>query len=85
MANYILDQVKELIKKELKKNQEMPLIRQAQIDSAYVTGHPKVIFPGEDVPGEKTYPYLEHYTPVANDHVLMVLLGKTYIILGKII
>lgn len=85
MANYILDQVKALIKKELKKDQETPLIRQARIDYAYVSGNPRVIFPGEEGPGEKTYPYLEHYTPIAGDHVLMVLLGKTYIIVGKIV
>lgn len=85
MANYILDQVKELVKKELRKDREIPLIRQARIDPAYVSGHPKVIFPGEDVPGGKTYPYLGNYTPAAGDHVLMVLVGKTYIIVGKII
>lgn len=84
MANAILENIKALIKKEIWKAVGPATIQQGFIDSAYTSGNPKVVFLGETTPGDKTYPYLAGYTPVANDRVLLARVGKTYIIIGKI-
>lgn len=56
-----------------------------KIDSAYTSGRPKIIFDGETTASGKQYPYLGSYAPVANDRVLTVFVGGSYVILGKII
>lgn len=55
------------------------------IDSAYSSGRPKIIFDGETVASTKQYPYLGSYTPMASDRVLLLEVGGSYVILGKII
>lgn len=59
--------------------------RMGSISSAYVSGRPKVKFDGESADSTRLYPYLGSYTPVANDRVLVAMVGHGGIVLGKII
>ncbi|WP_306010529.1 hypothetical protein [Bacillus sp. MMSF_3328] len=54
-----------------------------QIDPAYSSGRPRIIFEGETATSVKAYPYLSSYTPVAGDVVLLARVGNSYIVLGK--
>lgn len=57
-------------------------VRFAKIDPAYISGQPRLIFPGESETTLKKYRRLESYpSPVAGDNV-MVFHG---VIIGKII
>lgn len=56
-----------------------------QVSATYTTGRPQIIFEGETTESLKVYPYLASYTPLANDWVLLVNTGNTYIILGAIV
>jgi hypothetical protein len=58
--------------------------RIAAIDPAYTTGNPKVTFEGESTLSGKGYPFLSSYTPVAGDRVVLLPVGTTYMIIGKI-
>lgn len=58
--------------------------RIAVIDPAYSSGNPKVTFEGESTMSTKGYPFLSSYTPVATDRVVLVPIGTTYLIVGKI-
>jgi hypothetical protein len=58
--------------------------RIAVIDPAYATGNPKVTFEGESTMSAKGYPFLSSYTPVASERVVLLPIGTTYLILGKI-
>jgi hypothetical protein len=55
------------------------------IDSAYTSGRPKIIFDGETTASLKKYPYLDSYTPAANDRVLLLKVSGSYVIVGKIV
>jgi hypothetical protein len=55
------------------------------IDVAYAgTGLPKVKFDGESTTSVKAYPFLNSYKPVATDRVVLMPVGNTYVIVGKI-
>jgi hypothetical protein len=54
------------------------------IDPNYKTGKPRVIFDGETTPSSKTYPYVNGYTPVAGERVVLANIGGTHVILGGI-
>ena len=62
-----------------------PPFRLGKIDPAYTSGQPKVVFDGETTASGKQYTRLSSYTPVASDRVVMVFVGGTYVITGKII
>lgn len=55
------------------------------IASSYTSGRPRVLFDGESVLGAKVYPVLGSYSPAANDRVLLVPVGTSYVIVGKIV
>jgi len=59
--------------------------RLATIDSAYVSGQPRVQFDGDVLPGERTWPRLSGYTPAAGDRVLIAMVSHGGVILGKIV
>lgn len=59
--------------------------RTGTIDSGYTTGRPRVLFDGESTLGQKTYPYLASYTPAAGNRVLLVPVGRGYVIAGRIV
>lgn len=68
-----------------------PVIKLATIDPAYTgyTGYPdiplpKVTFDGETTLSTKQYTVLGDYIPVAGDRVLMVPVGRTYVIVGVV-
>lgn len=60
-------------------------IKLATVDPAYAAGRPKITFDGETTLSTKTYPYLASYTPGANDRVLLVQSGHTWVIIGEIV
>lgn len=58
-------------------------MRLAIIDPAYTSGRPKVTFEGETALSTKTYAPID-YTPRPSDRVVMLPIGSTYVILGKL-
>jgi hypothetical protein len=56
------------------------------IDSAYAgIGLPRVKFDGESVTSDKVFAITGSYNPVANDRVVLIPVGTTYMILNKIV
>lgn len=70
--------VKEFSNKEHEKEIEL-----AMIEPDYISGRPKVVYDKDILSGglSKPLPYLESYTPAANDRVMIV----KGVIVGKII
>jgi len=65
--------------KMFKPKEKEKIIRFAKIDPIYTSGRPALIFDGETAATIKQYPYLESYTPMANDKVMLiknVIIGK---------
>lgn len=62
-------------------------IQIAYVDPNYTTGsgRPKLRFSGESTVGTRQYPYLDSYTPNANDKVIVVLFSHSGCILGSIV
>lgn len=59
--------------------------RLGKIDPAYVAGtDPRVVWDGEDAATTKRYKALGSYTPKADDRVVAVQAGSTWVILGQI-
>jgi len=54
------------------------------IPADYSAGRPTIIFDGESIASVRTYPYLSSYTPVAEDRVLIAVVGHSGVVLGKI-
>jgi hypothetical protein len=50
-----------------------------------ISGGISVQFDGETAPSSKKYKRLASYSPTVNDRVLLVNVGGTYIIVGKIV
>ena len=57
----------------------------ATVDPSYSSGRPKLIFDGDTVVSQKTYPYLSSYSPSANHRVILANIAGTHVILGRII
>ncbi len=55
--------------------------RSGTIPGSYTTGQPTVVFAGQSA-ASGPYPVLHGYTPAANDLVLCVPLGQSYIVMG---
>lgn len=58
--------------------------RLGKIDPAYSTGLPKVMWDGEANLSTRSYPHLASYSPAADDRVLAVRSGRTWVIVGKV-
>lgn len=56
-----------------------------KIDPVYVSGRPRVLFDGETVVGSKMYPYMDSYTPTANQRVLLAKVSGSYVIIGGVV
>ena len=69
----------------LVEGQDAPRFRLGAIASGYTSGRPQVQFDGESSASTKQYPYLDSYTPAADDRVLVARVGKTWVILGKVV
>jgi hypothetical protein len=59
-------------------------VRLAVVDPAYTTGWPRVTFEGETTLSGKQYPHLDSYTPAAGDRVVLVPVGTTYLVIGRV-
>ena len=68
-------------------SQERPKERQFKLGTVTsISGGISVQFDGETSPSSKKYKRLASYSsPAVNDRVLMVKIGGSYIILGKIV
>lgn len=66
------------------KQDKEKVFRIGNISSTYSSGLPKVLLDGDDGVGDVVYPHLFSYAPSANDRVLLIRFGTTYLILGKI-
>lgn len=94
-TNDFLDSITQLVHKEVIKNtsqnpqfsrEQNPYLKMARIDPKYSGyGRPRLIFPGDQQPSGKAYPYLSLYTPEADDYVLIARTHGTWVIIGKII
>lgn len=79
-ASQLRDIIRDIVRQERK-----PMTKLGTIPVTYTTGKPTVQFDGETSPSAKQYPYLASYTPVAGDRVLLVRVGNSWVIQGKII
>jgi len=61
------------------------IITLGTVDSGYVSGRPRIVFDGESSASTKTYPYLARYSPTANDRVLLIKAGSTWVVVDKIV
>jgi len=59
-------------------------VKLAVVDPSYTSGWPKVTFEGESTLSGKLYPHLDSYCPSANDRVVMVPVGTTWLIVGAV-
>ncbi len=75
------DDFKDIIK-SLTKKDEKSTYRIGTIADA--TGKPKIRFAGETNASQKRYTFLDSYTPVVGDRVLLARVQGTYVVLGKI-
>jgi hypothetical protein len=64
---------------------EEQAFRLGTIPSDYVSGRPRVTFDGESAASSRMYPYMSQYVPMAEDRVLVALVGHGAVILGKIV
>ncbi|MCI9147988.1 MAG: hypothetical protein HFG73_06940 [Hungatella sp.] len=48
-------------------------------------GRPVLLFNGETANSRKLYKYLKSYSPAVGDMVLLARVGRTYVILGKVV
>lgn len=58
--------------------------RMAQV-TAILDGRPIIRFNGETEDSSKQYKYLGSYTPIVGDYVVLVMISRTYVILGKVV
>lgn len=67
-----------------------PDVKLATVDPAYTVGTvadptlPKVTFDGETTMSTKQYPIVSGYVPTASDRVVLVPVGRTYVIIGTV-
>jgi len=69
---------------ELNSEEKQNNFKLATVVELFENGTAKIQFDGEDVPSEKQYAYLSSYAPEAGDRILLIALGGTYVILGKV-
>lgn len=81
-ADWLKNQIKEIVWNILDKQ---PKDKIGKIDSAYVSGLPKILFDGEETVSGKAYPHLASYKPAPNDRVYLKAVKGSYIVIGKII
>lgn len=55
------------------------------IPSDYSSGLPNVRFDEETQASVRERPYLDSYTPAANDRVLLARVGRGWVVLGKVV
>ena len=58
------------------------VVKLGTVDAGYTTGRPRVKFDGETTTSSRQYPYVN--AVAANDRVLMVRAGHTWVVVGKI-
>lgn len=58
--------------------------RMAQV-AGLDNGRPVLLFSGETSNSTKLYKHLSSYTPAVGDRVLLAKVGRTYVILGKVV
>lgn len=63
---------------------QQPAYRLATIPSGYTSGNPTLIFDGEGSASTRQYPCVSSYVPVANDRVVVAMIGHGGLVLGKI-
>lgn len=82
----LLREVSRHVRAELERGRRaQPRTRLAVVNPAHAGGRPRVTFDGETTLSTKTYAYLSSYTPTANDRVLLVPSGTSYVIVGKVV
>ena len=90
LKRILLEPLREMVKAELRRfvakpEVPNPWIRHGTIPAGYTTGMPTVQFDGDTAASGRRYPYVSSYTPTANDRVVLVRSGSTWLVLGKII
>lgn len=67
-------------------NNNKALVRLGEVSSVDPnTGRPSIVFDGEVEPSVKRYTYLDSYMPTEGDRVLLLAVGNTYVVIGKIV
>jgi hypothetical protein len=55
------------------------------VTSDYTSGRPRVKFDRDASASNKTYGYTGSYTPTANDRVVLLRCGNTWVIIGRLV
>jgi hypothetical protein len=79
-ASQLRDIIRDIVRQERR-----PMTKLGTIPASYTTGKPTVQFDGESSPSVKCYPYIESYTPSAGDRVLLIRVGNSWVIQGKVV
>ena len=74
------DELLELIKKP----EERPVFRLGTVSAISPSGAPFVKFDGESEMSEKAYSYIDSFSPVVGDRIILARGFGTYVALGKI-
>lgn len=78
------DSVQRIDDMELFFNTSGSQCRMAQV-TAISDGRPIIRFNGETADSSKKYKHLDSYTPTVGDYVVLVMISRTYVILGKVV
>lgn len=77
------DQFLDIVRKDGK---DKALVRLGEVSSVDpIAGRPSIIFDGETEPSVKRYTYLDGNEFAEGDRVLLVAVGNTYVVIGKIV
>jgi hypothetical protein len=90
LLKLLLDPIKELVAKAVRKFFEdgeatQFLVALGTVTSDYTSGRPKVKFDRDASASNKTYGYVSSYSPAANDRVVLLRSGGTWVIIGKLV
>lgn len=85
LQQVLLEPVRELVAHELKQHNANPIVRLGTVAADYTSGLPAVLMDGDETASGKKYAHLASYTPAANERVLLLKAGSTWVIAGKII
>jgi len=65
-------------------SEEKVSYRMAQV-TAVTNGRPIIKMNGETTNSSKQYKYLASYTPAVGDYVMVAVIARSYVILGKVV
>lgn len=81
----LLQVIARYVRAEVAQSSSSRPARLATVNPAHTTGRPRLTFDGESTLSGKAYPYLSPYVPAAGDRVLLLPVGASYVVAGKVL